>query len=190
MSGRMSPLLPTKRRRLLLALAAWPLAGRASIQAPPEVHKYLGSEARLRGAARLRWLGLSVYNARLWVGERFEPEQFERRSLALELIYARALKGPLIAERSLDEMRRGPPMADDQAQRWLDFMKQTFPDVREGDRITGIWLPDDQRSAFYVNGTPAQVLRDPGFGPRFFGIWLAPHTSQPALRQQLLGISS
>ena len=159
-------------------------------QVPTEVQKYLGAEARLRGLARLRWLGLSIYEARLWVGDGFEPEQFERRQLALELVYARALKGPLIAERSLDEMRRGPPIAQEQAHRWLEFMKQAFPDVREGDRLTGVWLPGDQHSRFYFNGNASQALRDAGFGPRFFGIWLAPHTSQPALRQQLLGQAS
>jgi hypothetical protein len=31
-------------------------------------------------------------------------------------------------------------------------------------------------------------LRDEAFGPRFFGIWLATHTSQPELREQLLGL--
>jgi gluconate kinase len=186
-----------KRRDCLAALLAAPLAAswqqalaQAGAAAPPEVRDVLGAGARLSGAARLRWLGLSVYEARLWVAESFQPLRYVAVPLALELIYARSLKGPLIAERSIEEMRRNGPLPDEDAQRWLTFMKDTFPDVAAGDRITGAWEPAQSRSVFYVNGAPVQALRDPGFGPRFFGIWLAPTTSQPAMRQQLLGLGS
>lgn len=176
----------------LACAAAWPAAraqtsGAATV--PLEVRAHLGPQARLRGSARLRWLGLSIYDARLWVGPVFEPQRFDAAPLALELIYARPLKGPLIAERSIAEMRRAGPLGEDEQRRWLDFMTETFPDVGEGDRITGAWDPADARSAFHVNGGAPRALRDPGFGPRFFGIWLAPHSSQPAMRQQLLGLS-
>lgn len=182
-----------QRRHVLLSLTAAPLLAlaQAELPAPPaEVRAHLGAGARLRGAGRLRFLGLSVYDARLWVGEGFEPERFDARPLALELIYTRSLKGPLIAERSIEEMRRGPAFGETEASRWLAFMNEAFPNVGEGDRITGIWAPQDQRTGFHVNGGAAKVLRDAAFGPRFFGIWLAAHTSQPALRQQLLGLAA
>jgi hypothetical protein len=189
-----------QRRSCLAAVAGLALAGVARTAAsqpstprptvPAEVRLHLGEQARLRGTARLRWFGLSVYDARLWVGPVFDPTRYEAAPLALELIYARALQGPQIAERSIEEMRRAGPLPDEATQRWLGFMKDVFPNVAEGDRITGAWDPADARSAFYVNGNSARALRDPAFGPRFFGIWLAPHSSQPAMRQQLLGLSS
>lgn len=182
-----------QRRQLLLPLAAVPLLAFAQAEPPappPEVRAHLGAGVRLRGAGRLRFLGLSVYDARLWVGEGFEPERFDARPLALELIYARSLKGPLIAERSIEEMRRGPPFGEAEAARWLAFMTEAFPNVDEGDRITGTWLPAEQRTGFHVNGAAPRLLRDAAFGPRFFGIWLAAHSSQPALRQQLLGLAA
>lgn len=187
------------RREGLAATIGLTLAGvtgfaHAQSGAPPavplEVRAHLGAQARLRGSARLRWLGLAIYDARLWVGPVFEPQRFEAAPLALELVYARALKGPMIAERSMEEMRRAGPLAEDELRRWLAFMMDVFPDVGEGDRITGAWDPIEARSAFHFNGGTPRTLRDPAFGPRFFGIWLAPHSSQPALRQQLLGLTS
>ena len=40
---------------------------------------------------------------------------------------------------------------------------------------------------FFVNGRAAGELRDADFARRFFAIWLAPTTSEPRLRQQLIG---
>jgi hypothetical protein len=168
------------------APAAW--AQPASPVAPPEVRQLLGAGANLRGAGRLRAWGLAIYDARLWVGPGFEPQRFEAAPLALELIYARALRGQLIAERSVEEMRRGPAFDESEAQRWLAFMRRAFPDVGAGDRITGAWDPSGARSMFFVNGSGPSVFSDAAFGPRFFGIWLAEHSSQPAMRAQLLGL--
>jgi hypothetical protein len=42
---------------------------------------------------------------------------------------------------------------------------------------------------FFVNGALRGELREPGFARSFFGIWLAPVTSEPALREALLGRS-
>ncbi len=164
--------------------------GGAPVAVPPEVRQHLGPAARLQGSARLRVFGLSVYTARLWMGAGAEPQRFEAQALALELIYARSLKGPSIAERSIEEMRRGGPLEAADVQRWLAFMVQAFPNVDEGDRLTGTWSPSEGLSSFHVNGGAAKTLRDLAFGPRFFGIWLAPHTSEPAMRLQLLGRGS
>ena len=38
-----------------------------------------------------------------------------------------------------------------------------------------------------INGKAGKALRDRAFGERFFGIWLGNSTSEPALRQALLG---
>ncbi|MBL8327839.1 MAG: chalcone isomerase family protein [Rubrivivax sp.] len=180
------------RRALIAALATAPAlawAQAAGPVAPAEVRLLLGAAARLRGAARLRMWGLSIYEARLWVPEGFEPQRFDARPMALELIYARSLKGPLIAERSIEEMRRGEAFGEAEARRWLSFMNEVFPNVAEGDRLTGTWDPASSTTGFHFNGGDARTLRDPAFGPRFFGIWLASHSSQPAMRQKLLGLN-
>jgi hypothetical protein len=181
------------RRRALAALAlggfvARPVGAQVKpVPVPPEVQGSLGAAARLQGMARLRMLGLHIYDARLWVTSDFDAQRFEASPLALELIYARSLKGPAIAQRSLEEMRRGGPIADAVGQRWLGFMREAFPDVGADDRLCGVWQPQERRTAFFVNGAAGKTLADPEFGPRFFGIWLAQHSSQPELRLSLLG---
>ena len=152
---------------------------------PAEVAAEL-ADSRMHGAGRLTWFGLSVYDARLWAGERFSAAQFEREPLALELQYARTLQGKQIAERSLAEMQRFGVIAEADAARWLAFMTQLFPDVARGDRLTGIHRPLEA-ARFYFNGKLLGEVRETDFARRFFGIWLAPTTSEPRLRQQLIG---
>lgn len=176
-------------RRHLIALALgspWlRAAGAQAPAAPPEI----GSEwalARLVGSGRMRFLGLRIYDARLWAPGAVSGADWPDQPLALELVYARALDGSLIAERSLDEMRRQGEISGVVAERWLDTMKATFPDVRDGDRLTGIYRPG-QATRFFENGRLRGDWQDAALARRFFGIWLSPQTSQPSLREDLLG---
>jgi Chalcone isomerase-like len=173
------------RRLLLLGFALAPLGAAANTAPPAEVAAEL-TGARLLGSGRLTFLGLHIYDARLWAGDGFTADGFERHPIALELIYARTLYGKLIAERSLDEMKRIGGFSEEQGERWLASMKQTFPDVAKGDRITGVQRPQEA-ARFFHNGTSRGELRDAEFTRRFFGIWLSPQTSEPKLRLSLLG---
>lgn len=173
-----------------LGLGLPALHAQAVTKPPAEVAAEL-PDARLQGRGRLRYFGLHIYDARLWVGPGYPREapareDYATQALALELEYARALDGAKIAERSIEEMERAGKLPAAQAQAWLDFMKQAFPDVRAGSRLTGLQRPGES-ARFYVDGRPGRELRDAEFARRFFGIWLAPQTSQPALRQALLG---
>ena len=162
------------------------LAGAQAAAAPDEVRTALADGARLQGQGRLRFLGLAIYDIRLWIGPGFSAAGFERARLALEITYARALVGRLIAERSLTEMRRAGPLDEATAGRWLAEMTRLFPDVADGDRLTGVNMGGDA-ALFFHNGRRVGEVREPRFAAAFFGIWLAPHTSEPGLRQQLLG---
>lgn len=182
------------RRTLLLATSTALLATRLRAQAvavpPMEVQVELPG-ARLQGSARLRFFGLHIYDARLWVQPDYPldspaREDFMRHDLLLELQYARALAGKKIAERSLEEMERTGPLNKATAESWLTFMVQTFPDVVDGTRLSALHKPSDT-VRFFVDGKAAREIRDGEFARRFLGIWLSPLTSQPQMRQQLLG---
>ena len=43
-----------------------------------------------------------------------------------------------------------------------------------------------QPTAFWLNGKPIGDIAGADFAQRFFGIWLSPQTSAPALRDALL----
>ena len=185
------------QRRLVLTVAmALALLGAAGVRAqaptplapPGEVATEIPG-ARLQGSGTLRFMGLRVYDARLWVSAAAMDADWTAAPLALELDYARSLDGVKIAERSLSEMRRQGDIAADVAERWLAAMKQVFPDVKAGDRITGVNVPG-LGVRFFVNGRSKGDLRDTTFARYFFGIWLSPKTSEPALRDSLLGKAS
>lgn len=179
-------------RRSLLALgaaASLPLlasttAAQTGATQPPEVSSELPG-ATLAGSSRMRFFGLNIYDARLWVTPGFKPATYGQHAFALELGYLRSLSGSAIAQRSLDEMRRSGPIAPDTAERWLAAMNAAFPDVKAGDRITGLHTPS-QGARFWFNGQPRPAVKDADFSRAFFGIWLADSTSEPRLRTELL----
>ena len=173
-----SPLLVMTTSSLTTVAAPAPTA-------PPEVRAAL-PQARLVGSGTLRFFGLLVYEARLWAAPGFQPDAYERQPFALELEYARKLDGPAIAERSVAEMRRVGPFSDTQARSWLGLMLQAFPNVVAQDRLVG--LNDGQGGVrFMHNGRPTAQTTDADYARLFFGIWLHPQTSAPALRRALIG---
>jgi hypothetical protein len=184
----MDPIRPISRRDAIASLAGLSLApGWALAQpiVPAEVQAELPG-ARLQGSGRLRFLGFSVYDIRLWTAQPVAAADVARLPLALEIAYTRALVGVQIAERSLDEMRRQAAIPAERAERWLAQMVALFPDVRAGDRLTGKQRPGEA-TRFFFNGGLRGEVRDAEFTQLFFGIWLSPRTSEPALRDALLG---
>mgnify|MGYP001436452742 CR=1 FL=1 len=121
----------------------------AVTQAPAAVRAAL-AQARLQGQGVLRWFGLKIYEARLWTGgESLDPARYEQAAFALDLRYARALDGAAIAQASHKEITRLGFGSAEQRAAWLDAMHRIFPDVTDGDRITGYTLrqPDSKRAA-------------------------------------------
>jgi len=185
----------TRRSTLrLLAIAALtsPAIATAQQGTPkpwPEIASQL-PDALFSGSARLRFWGFEVYDAQLWVEPGFRASRLGAHALGLSLTYLRSLRGTAIAERSITEMRRQGPLDDPQANRWRDTMAAIFPDVKDGDRLTGVWQPS-KGVRFWFNGAPRGQVDDDVFAARFFGIWLSEATSEPAMRLALLaGVAS
>lgn len=161
-----------------------PSFAKSPMAPPAEVRSHLPG-AVLRGSGGLRFVGLRVYHARLWVQDGFSAADYMQHNLALELEYERKLKGHLISERSITEIRKLQDISDDKAQAWLALLLPLFPDVGRGDRITGIQRPGAS-SLFYVNGQPRGDIQDTELSQAFFSIWFSPRTSEPQLRSALL----
>jgi len=180
--------MPSRRTAMLAATAL--LGGGTQLRALtraepwPEVREIL-AQADLLGSARFRFRGFNVYDAQLWTAPGFQAAQYVQQPFALTLSYLRALKGAAIAERSLLEMQDIAPVDEAQVATWRQALTQLFPDVRAGDRITGSHQPG-LGANFWLNGRPLGQIADDRFSQRFFGIWLHPDTSQPALRRDLL----
>ena len=94
-----------------------------------------------------------------------------------------------IAKRSIEEMRRVAPFSNEQAERWQAALQAALPDVKPGDTLTGIYRPGGG-AVFRMGDKVVGEVADPEFARLFFGIWLSPNTSEPALRQALLASRS
>ena len=171
------------RTEAVLVLALAGLLTSSAVWAHPQL-----PGSRLQGEATLRYFGLRVYHARLWTLPDFRTTEPVEQPMVLELEYLRELQGQAIAERSLQEMQRTAAIPEAQARRWLAEMQRIFPDVKAGDRISGQHLPG-QGARFSHNGRPRGQVDDPDFARLFFGIWLAPGTSEPGMRVALLGLT-
>lgn len=173
---------------LLAAAAAMPVqtAARAFGDAVPAAVQGDIAGARIAGEGEYRWFGLKLYDARLWMGERGVVSlATDAPAFALELRYARRFTGERIAQASIAEIKKLGLGNTAQHEAWLGTMEKTFPDVEEGSRITGLYLPG-RGARFYLDGSDIGTIEDPEFGQAFFSIWLSDGSSAPGLRRNLL----
>ncbi len=169
------------------ALAAALLLGASALaRADATLPAAIASEApalHALGEGRLTWFGLHVYDATLWVpGRAFSFD----RPFALDIRYAMSIRGHALTERSVEEMRKLGWTDETKLARWAAAMDRVFPDIRPGDRLVGLSLPG-REARFYSKDRYLGAVADPEFARAFFSIWLAPGTSEPELRAQMLG---
>ena len=138
---------------------------------------------RRAGEGRLRWLGLHIYDASLWIkSARWDAEQV----FVLDLRYARNIKSRRLVDASLDEMRRLGFGNEKQLERWGEQMARVLPDVSKGEHLTGVNRPG-VGAEFYYEGRVVGTIADPEFARAFFSIWLDARTREPGLRRSLIG---
>jgi hypothetical protein len=166
-----------RRRDAGLALLALPLVAWGK-DAPGSLAAAVPN-LRPWGSGEFRRFGFLVYEATLWAGDTAPVKP----PLALGLTYKRNIDGKAIAEASVDQMRRFDA-TDAQLARWGSQMQALFPNVKPGDQLVGLQLPD--RARFFFNEKPIGEIADAEFAQTFFAIWLDPRTSEPKLRDALL----
>lgn len=134
------------------------------------------------GSGEMRFFGLRLYRATLWVA----GAGIEHAPHALSLQYRRNFSRQQLVDASLDEMSRlDADGIASQAARWQTELQRVFPDVKEDDRIVGIHLPG-QGARFYHQGRLTGEIQDAELARRFFAIWLDPRTRSPEVRALLL----
>lgn len=180
-STRLSPL----SLLLVVFMTAANAAEIGTLGLPPAVSAQL-PEVKVRCEGELTFLGLSIYDARLYRDANARGDCAPDEPFALQLIYKRRLYGDLIAARSVEEMTKLGYGTAEQRARWGELLKKMLPDVDAGDFLTGVNVPR-RGVRFYQNGNPIGAIYDRDFAQAFFGIWLDPRTSEPTLRKQLLG---
>ncbi len=166
-----------------LALLFYMLPARAEVPPLPEVVVHDQAGLTLRGEGAMRFFGIKVYDTRLWTAMKpYAPTE----PFALELVYDMSFKGRDIAERSIKEMRGQGYQDEAKLARWLEEMSKIFPDIKQGDTLIGISVPGKE-ARFYTREKFIAAVPDAEFARAFFDIWLSDKTSEPRLRERLLG---
>jgi hypothetical protein len=135
------------------------------------------------GSARFDFFLMHVYDATLWSANApWTPEAL----FALDIRYAREVKGRDLAARSVEEMRRLGHRDTRALARWEAAMARVFPDIRKGDRLVGVQVGHEAH--FFNEQGTLGVIADLHFARAFFAIWLDAGTREPAMRRKLLGL--
>ncbi|MDO6568381.1 chalcone isomerase family protein [Alteromonas sp. 1_MG-2023] len=167
---------------IALAISLLVLSKNAFAQSVPDYVMKKVPDAQVVGIAMFTYLFWDVYDATLYAPQgKWQPEA----PFALKLDYQRDLDGKKIAQRSVDEMRKQGISDEEKLSEWEDKMIAIFPDVEDGDVITGV-ATASHTSEFYINGELAGSIEDTDFTQAFFDIWLSENTSEPKLRKALL----
>ncbi|QKJ67422.1 chalcone isomerase family protein [Deefgea piscis] len=144
-------------------------------------------QAQAIGSGDLRWFGLRIYTAKLWS----EKKPFDLNApFALELTYHRNISREQFVETSLDEIKRlfGTRYSADTLKRWEGEMQRAFTDVKAGDQLIGVFIPNEG-VRFYSGSKLLTDIRNPEFAKAFFAIWFDARSKDKDLRAQLLGNS-
>ena len=136
------------------------------------------------GGGLLRIFGFQIYNAYLWTPEGSSFDQ--AKPYVLDIHYLRTFSAKQLAERSIDEMRGQGTGSEAVYPKWITEMQRVFADVKEGDRLIGVATPS-RTAKFFYNGAYRGEVADAAFTDAFFGIWLSEKSSQPGMRDRLLG---
>lgn len=173
-----------RRRRLLLGLMLLlPALGHAQARGQESSQELMLPGLRPLGAGDMRWFGLNLYRAQLWVaGERFDADA----AFALQLTYARDFSGEMLVSTSIDEIRRLGMRDEATLARWRQELDRVLPSVKKGETLIGRHEPGRGMSMFH-DGRFVGEVRDPALARAFFGIWLDPRTRAAELRTRLIG---
>lgn len=183
----------TSNSRIVKVLAGAFLVSLVALAGPPspafgaDARTLLHSESsdwRELGRGEMRWFGLRIYEAALWV--RGDGDWREDRPFALEIRYARDIPADRLVATSVDEMRRLGVADAAQLERWRGDLERAFPSVAAGDVIVGVHRPGSG-TVFFHRGRLTAEVGDPNFSAAFFAIWLDARTREPGLRARLLG---
>ncbi len=173
----------------LQAIAQVPAKAPIALKLPSELSAFGQSSAwQMLGTGALRFFGFKAYDASLWAAGSAKSNPLQDKSLfALEIVYNTGIKGDEIVNVSLIEMARLKKLTDAQIKTWTADMQRTFPNVVQGDRLTGVYVPK-VGTRFFFNSRLIAEINDPAFGDAFFAIWLDEGTKRSELRRSLLGL--
>jgi hypothetical protein len=142
----------------------------------------ISGDIMFRGTYNHTYWGFDVYQATLFMDKKC---QYPSCDFILQLNYKRAFDGKDIVERSIDEIDNQHNLNTQTQNTYGIILGKVFPDVQQNDVIQGKMV--DGFGVFYLNNQFIGRIDDARLSQYFFDIWLSPKTSEPDMRDALLG---
>ncbi len=166
---------------LLLCLAYTPAAFALTSASMPGWADLDGHRVHVVASAPFKFFGVHLYTASLWTGDGDYSAAPWTQPVALHIEYKRNIPNTRLVKATAKEWERFGGYDTATFQRWLERLAAIWPDVKPGDSITSLVLPNGT-TRFYSSKRFLGAVDDPRFGPAFLAIWLDPRTRNQALR--------
>lgn len=147
------------------------------------------TDVKLVGQGQFSYLFWDLYQAELYTQDGGWSDYQQSSPLVLKLTYQRKITKKDFIEATVDQWKHLKGEVSVQHKAWAGQLAEIWTDVKKGDQLSCVLLPDN-RVEFYFNNKLLGEVVDPSFGPAFLDIWLSEQTSAPKLRKQLLNLSS
>lgn len=135
------------------------------------------------GEGEMHYLFWTVYSAEFYRSK----DSVNHISQALRITYFKSISQQALIDATQQQWQHlGYPQED--ITRWSIPLANIWPSVEPRDKLTFVSLVSGG-SQFFFDGKPIGIVQDPTFSDAFLSIWLSERTSEPKLRQQLLGLS-
>lgn len=150
---------------------------------PPSIQKVLESPF-LVGSAKLKFLGMKVYDIELWSS----ASQFSyEKPFAIRIEYNMSFTREDLAKRSIVEIKRLHQLTKDEENSYQKQLLAIFHSVRKGDEKLAFFDPEQGASMIY-NGRKIGEISDLKLARLFVDIWLDQRSSYPEVTKKILGL--
>lgn len=136
------------------------------------------------GEATFSVLFWDIYKSKLLTTSGNYPVEVTQDNLLFDINYLTDIASKDLINNTIEQWQH-LGIAAEVYQAYLPQLKTLWPDIKEGDSLS--LLIHQGRSIFYFNKQYIGVINEPEFGQVFLAIWLSKNTSQPKLRNKLLG---
>ena len=135
------------------------------------------------GQCQLSWLWLDVYKATFFTRTgKYHSDEYPQ---LLVITYLRNISADDLIKATVEQWQHLNYSADD-IKAWQQAIKGIWPNISKNDNLS-FEVINENHGRFFYNQVYLQDVKDKGFAKAFISIWLSKNTSQPKLRQQLLG---
>lgn len=147
---------------------------------------YSKQSLKLQGRGIYTFFLLDVYEATLWTSG---TKNIYEGELNLQLKYKMNFEGKDIVKQTKKEFESAG-VTSENSEKWVVELDSIFPDIKKGDSILASYKPFSGIK-FYLNEKKfLGEVKDMELSKSFLDIWLGPKSSDPELRDRLLGVGN